>query len=258
MMKPILLVSALALAAPALAQSNTTGTATGTTTQTNTTGTATGPNDDIGAVGGNTVNTQNSTQNPTRMPLDGDEEDSSVDHSAMGHTSTSTGADTDTMTTAGATGMTGQTSAWNNSSAVSGQTMANWNFGGDWGEIGSADWGVGAGTAMAGNMSPGVSGAASGLAAPTYTGVGGPIDVASQWSTISPRGGDLTPLEFGLWVLEQNGKDVDRQVEATRRSRASHLPAIQVLNVTAGALAQADTNGDWRVSQSELQAFAGM
>lgn len=91
-----------------------------------------------------------------------------------------------------------------------------------------------------------------------FTGVGGPIDIPSQWAAISPRGADLTPLEFGIWMLEQNGENVDRRVESTRRSRAADLPAIQVLNVTAGALAQADTNGDWRVSQSELQAFVGL
>lgn len=270
MMKPLLLVSAIALAAPALAQSTTTGT--NTQTNTSTTGTASGPNDDVGAVGGNTVNSQNPTHTP--FDADDDDDDSAADHSAMGHSTTGTAAGTTagsigtsgtvsgtgatqgTMTTSGTgtTGMTGQTSAWSNSPAMSGRTMANWDFSGDWGEIGSSDWGVGTGTSMAGTTTPGtVSGQSSG-----YTGVGGPIDVASQWSAISSTGGDLTPLEFGLWLLEQNGKDVDRQVEATRRSRASNLPAIQVLNVTAGALAQADANGDWRVSQSELQAFAGM
>lgn len=128
---------------------------------------------------------------------------------------------------------------------ASGMTMANWNFSGDWGEIGTPNWGVGAMTTAQAQTSAG------------YTGMGGPIDVATQWSTISSGGSDLTPLEFGVWLLEANGKDVEARVDSTLRSRASNLPAIQVLNVTAGALAEADTNGDWRVSQAELTAFAG-
>ena len=62
MMKSLLLVGAIALAAPALAQSTATET-------------ANSPNDDVGAVSGNTVNAQNTTDSPTQMPLrsDGDE-----------------------------------------------------------------------------------------------------------------------------------------------------------------------------------------
>lgn len=83
--------------------------------------------------------------------------------------------------------------------------------------------------------------------------MGGPID----WAAIGGDDGHLTPLEFGIWYLEAQGQDIDRMVAESLRSRASNLPAVQVLNVTAAALAQADVNHDWRVSREELQAFTG-
>ncbi len=109
MMKPLLLVSAIALAAPVLAQSTTHGGTAGTTTtggtSHGTTGTSTGTttNDDVGAVGGNTVNSQNTTQHPI-----GDDADT-TDHSAMGHGSTGTAGTMGTSTsgTAGSMGAQG-------------------------------------------------------------------------------------------------------------------------------------------------------
>lgn len=121
-------------------------------------------------------------------------------------------------------------------------TLARWDFRGDMGKIGTRDWGVGS------HMGAGGTSA---------MGMGGPIDVESQWSTMSPSGAALTPLEFGVWILDAHGQKVDQPVEATKRSRKDNLPAVQVLNVTAGALAEADTNHDWRVSREELMAFTG-
>lgn len=121
-------------------------------------------------------------------------------------------------------------------------TLAHWDFKGDMGKIGTPNWGVGS------HMGTGGTSA---------MGMGGPIDVASQWSSVSPTGAALTPLQFGVWLLDAYGQKVDRPVEATKRGRKANLPAIQVLNVTAGALSEADTNHDWRVSREELMAFAG-
>jgi hypothetical protein len=87
-------------------------------------------------------------------------------------------------------------------------------------------------------------------------GVGGPLDIDALWPSISGTGADLTPLEFGTWLLETQGQDIEAQVEATRHGRSANLPAVQVLNVTAAALARADSNRDWRVSREELRAFA--
>lgn len=129
--------------------------------------------------------------------------------------------------------------------------MRDWNFSGDLGAIGSPEWGTRI------SESPSIATADASMAASsTYTGMGGPIDVDAEWAAIAPAGDQLTPLEFGIWLLEENGQDVDGQVESSLRSRASNLPAVQVLNVTARALAQADTNRDWRVSRDELMVFA--
>jgi hypothetical protein len=124
MLKPLLLVSAIALTAPVLAQSTSTtsGTTAGTTTQSNQNApdTSTGPNDDTGAVGGNTVNSQNSTGTP-------DDADDTADHSAMGHTSgNTTGTTTGTMgtTTGSAAGSMGTTGTVSGTGATQGMTGA--------------------------------------------------------------------------------------------------------------------------------------
>ena len=135
MMKPLLLVSAIALAAPVLAQSTTNTGTTGTTTNTGSmsqgmTGTSPGTTttDDTGAARGNMTNSQSTTQIPA-----GDDDDA-VDHSAMGHgtTGTNTGTtDTGTMTgtgTNGTTSGTGMSQGTMGTSGAAGQTTAaNWN-----------------------------------------------------------------------------------------------------------------------------------
>lgn len=117
----------------------------------------------------------------------------------------------------------------------------NWDYSGDWGEIGSPDWGTNRSMVRTNTSA---------------TAMGGPIDVDAEWSIYATDASRLSPLEFGVWMLEAGGQDVEQQVEASMRSRASNLPAIQVLNVTADALAQADLNGDWYVSREEMMRFA--
>lgn len=100
------------------------------------------------------------------------------------------------------------------------------------------------------------TGASTGSAA--STGMGGPADIQRQWGSYDSDGnGSLTPLEFGKWMMEANGQGaMNARVDATRTGRQSNLPAINVLNMTAGALARADTNGDWMVSREELMAYS--
>lgn len=155
------------------------------------------------------------------------------------------GVATDATETSAYDSQTGMTPVDRSATAAT-YSMSDWNFRGDWGRIGTADWGVGTSTRTSNwpNASAGET-----------MGMGGPIDVAAAWT--ASGGGELTPLEFGTWILEQHGQSVAAQVEADMRSRASNLPAVQVLNVTAGAFVQADANHDGRISRDELQMFAG-
>ena len=67
--------------------------------------------------------------------------------------------------------------------------------------------------------------------------------------------GKLTPLEFGTWVMAARGQDVTAQVEKTKTSKRANLPAVKVLNATAGDFAKADTDKDRMVSPNELAVF---
>lgn len=67
--------------------------------------------------------------------------------------------------------------------------------------------------------------------------------------------GKLTALEFGTWVLAARGQDVTAQVEKTKTSKKANLPAIKVLNATAGDFAKADTDKDRAISPNELAVF---
>ena len=88
-------------------------------------------------------------------------------------------------------------------------------------------------------------------------GMGGPLNIESNWSRFDmDSNGILSPLEFGMWIMETNGRDMSGAVEAEMRGRASGNAAVEVLNATAGALAQVDTNGDWKVSRDELAMIA--
>jgi hypothetical protein len=282
MLKPILLGSAMLIAIPAIGQTTagTGGQATATTTNDH------DPtmDDAMAAEGTTSVSTQvnggvntPSTGVSTGMSdagmtaQDGMSSHAGMDHGSMASDSQSTtggaGADASTTTAAqaattgvtGSVGVAGSNTAMSASGVNNGTGLASWRFGSDLGRIGTADYGLAAATGMGAQGSAGIG--ASGMQGQTgagYTGMGGPLDIDSQWSSISANGGDLTPLDFGTWLLQQNGQNIGRQVGSSLRSRASNLPAIQVLNLTAGAFAQADLNNDMRVSRDELRAFAGM
>ena len=80
--------------------------------------------------------------------------------------------------------------------------------------------------------------------------------IAQNWSKYDEGNkGQLTPLEFGTWVLAAQGNDMTAQVEKSRHSRASNLPSTKVLNATAAEFSKADTNKDRTVSQEELKAY---
>ncbi|WP_106639679.1 hypothetical protein [Allosphingosinicella vermicomposti] len=92
---------------------------------------------------------------------------------------------------------------------------------------------------------------------PMLTGMGGPLNIESNWGRFDAGSkGYLTPLEFGEWVMETNGQNMSAAIDKTLRSRASGIASVQVLNNTAGALAQVDSNHDWRVSRDELASIA--
>jgi hypothetical protein len=67
--------------------------------------------------------------------------------------------------------------------------------------------------------------------------------------------GKLTPLEFGNWVMAAKGQDMTAQVERTKTSKRANLPAIKVLNETAGDFAKADTDHDRMISPDELAVY---
>ena len=67
--------------------------------------------------------------------------------------------------------------------------------------------------------------------------------------------GKLTPLEFGSWVLAARGQDVTAQVEKSKTSKRANLPAVKVLNATAGDFAKADTDKDHMISPNELAVY---
>jgi hypothetical protein len=80
--------------------------------------------------------------------------------------------------------------------------------------------------------------------------------IAQNWTKYDKQNtGQLTPLEFGSWVLAAQGNDMTAQVEKSRQSKAANLPATKVLNATAAEFSKADTNKDHTISQEELKAY---
>lgn len=80
--------------------------------------------------------------------------------------------------------------------------------------------------------------------------------IAQNWSKYDKKNtGQLTPLEFGSWVMAAQGNDMTAQVERSRQSKAANLPATKVLNATATEFSKADTNKDHMVSQDELRTY---
>ena len=80
--------------------------------------------------------------------------------------------------------------------------------------------------------------------------------IAQNWTKYDPQNkGQLTPLEFGEWVMAAQGNDMSAKAEKSRQSKASGLASTKVLNATATEFSRADTNKDRAVSQDELKAY---
>ena len=80
--------------------------------------------------------------------------------------------------------------------------------------------------------------------------------IAQNWSKYDEGNkGQLTPLEFGAWVLAAQGNDMGKQIEKTLQSRQANLPATKVLNATAAEFSKADANKDRTISQDELRTY---
>ncbi|MGE3747615.1 MAG: hypothetical protein AB7G25_18170 [Sphingomonadaceae bacterium] len=80
--------------------------------------------------------------------------------------------------------------------------------------------------------------------------------IAQNWSKYDAAGtGQLTPLEFGSWILAAQGNDMSAQIEQSRKSRSANLPSTRVLNATSAEFSKADTNKDWMISQDELRNY---
>jgi hypothetical protein len=80
--------------------------------------------------------------------------------------------------------------------------------------------------------------------------------IAQNWSKYDAGSkGQLTPLEFGSWVLAAQGHDMNAQIEKSRQSRQANLPATKVLNATAAEFSKADANKDRAISQDELRSY---
>lgn len=149
----------------------------------------------------------------------------------------------------------GRNDGWNWEANRERRGLSYWVNTGDMGVLGSRQFGLASTWGSHSHATMNMDAAASDRSE-AYNGMGGPLDIDSQWSSISANGSGLDRIAFGTWLLEQNGEDVDRQVRATMRSRAVNLPAVQVLNVTGEAFSDADMNGDMRISRDELRAFA--
>ncbi|PTQ08524.1 hypothetical protein CLG96_15070 [Sphingomonas oleivorans] len=67
--------------------------------------------------------------------------------------------------------------------------------------------------------------------------------------------GSLTALEFGTWLLAASGQDVTAQVEKSKAGKSANLPAVKVLNATAGEFAKADKDHSRSISPEELTAY---
>ncbi|ATE66128.1 hypothetical protein [Rhizorhabdus dicambivorans] len=92
-------------------------------------------------------------------------------------------------------------------------------------------------------------------AAPTAT-ADAAAKVNADWAKYDEGNkGKLTALEFGTWLLAAKGQDMTAQVEKTKTSKKSNLPAVKVLNATASDFAKADTDKDRAISPNELAVF---
>lgn len=156
-----------------------------------------------------------------------------MDHSAMDHgTSGSTSVTADAATDASTTGTTGTMTTATTGATAEATTDV------------TADPAVPADTMATTTADVGTSTTAT--ASDPFTGMGGPLDIQSQWSSFDTIGdGLLSPLEFAGWMASSMGQPMSGDVEDR---------AVELLNQSADELALVDTNGDWHVSQAELTA----
>lgn len=108
-------------------------------------------------------------------------------------------------------------------------------------------------TAPAAEAAATTPGAAS---APATASADATAKVQADWAKYDKDNkGKLTPLEFGTWTMAAKGQDMTAQVEKTKTSKRSNLPAIKVLNATAADFSKADTDKDRMISPNELAVF---
>jgi cytoskeletal protein RodZ len=111
-------------------------------------------------------------------------------------------------------------------------------------------------TEGAAGANTGTAGTTDAAAATASTGAA--ASVQADWGKYDKENtGYLTPLQFGSWVLASRGQDMTAQVEKTRQSKKAGLPAVKVLNATAGEFVKADADHDRKITPAELSAYLG-
>lgn len=228
MLRSLLLASAFALAAPAVAQEMTDDTAPPTTDS----GTTTEVQDETA------IDTSADT-----MPMGTDEE--MMDHSTMSHDATGTTSATTDVNTAD----TGVSDTMTTTTTAETTVDTDADAGVPATPTATADTAVET-DADASTATPTATADAdtSTSATAAATGMGGPIDIQTQWASFDTVGdGLLTPLEFARWVSSSMGQPMSSDMTAQ---------AVELLNASADELALVDTNNDWHVSRDELAAAA--
>ncbi len=67
--------------------------------------------------------------------------------------------------------------------------------------------------------------------------------------------GYLDALDFGNWLMAKQGNDMSTQVQKTKTSKKSGLPAVKVLNATGSEFLKADKDGDRHITADELAGY---
>lgn len=220
MLRPILLVSVLALTTPAWAQETT----------------------DAPPVTEGVAAPEAEDQAAPDLPPG--EVPTGTDHGTMDHGGTQTDSTTTTTT---ATEATEESASGTMTTATEGETV-----GANAEASTEADVAATTGSTTTTTTTTATTTADVGTAVPaaptaTFTGMGGPADIQSEWATFD-KGGDgmLTPLEFAVWMADSRGQP------ATEESVKGD--AVELLNEAADELGLVDANNDWHVSREELTA----
>lgn len=226
MLRPILLVSLVALTAPAWSQEPT----------------ETAPPVTEGVAAPGAEDRAAPDMAPGEVPA-------GVDHSKMDHSKAAKDAATDAATTA--TESTEEGAAATMTTAKEGQAAvgANADASAEEDVAATTDAATEATTTTTTTTTTTADATMPAPAAPTatFTGMGGPADIQAEWSQFD-KGGDgmLTPLEFAVWMADNQGRP------ATEQSLKGD--AVALLNDSADELGMVDTNNDWHISRDELTA----